>query len=88
MRAFLKQHLPEYMVPSAFVMMDALPLSPNGKVVKVVYAKPKPANFEQAVSIVAIGHYDAAKGAFLADDMLVKCPSKYQEQLDQTARKS
>ena len=23
-------------------------------------------------------------GAFLADDMLVKCPSKYQEQLDQS----
>jgi cytochrome c-type biogenesis protein CcmE len=56
----------------------------SGKLVKVVYPKPRPANFEQAISVVAIGHYDAAKGAFLADDMLVKCPSKYQEQLDQT----
>jgi cytochrome c-type biogenesis protein CcmE len=56
----------------------------TGNVVKVVYPKPKPANFEQAISIVAIGHYDAGKGAFLADDMLVKCPSKYQEQLDQS----
>lgn len=56
----------------------------TGKMVKVIYAKPKPANFEQAVSVVAIGHYDTAKAAFLADDMLVKCPSKYQEQLDQT----
>jgi cytochrome c-type biogenesis protein CcmE len=55
----------------------------TGKMVKVVYTKPKPANFEQAVSVVAIGHYDAAQNAFLADDMLVKCPSKYQEQLDQ-----
>jgi cytochrome c-type biogenesis protein CcmE len=55
-----------------------------GKVVQVLYAKPKPANFEKAISIVAIGHYDASKNAFLADDMLVKCPSKYQEQLDQT----
>lgn len=55
-----------------------------GKVVKVVYPKPKPANFEQAISIVAIGRYDAGKGAFMADDMLVKCPSKYQEQLDQS----
>ncbi|HWQ15554.1 MAG TPA: cytochrome c maturation protein CcmE [Roseiflexaceae bacterium] len=53
----------------------------TGKMVKVVYGKPKPANFEQAVSIVAIGHYDSARGVFVADDMLVKCPSKYQEQM-------
>ena len=56
----------------------------TGQLVKVIYPKPKPANFEQAVSVVAIGHYDSAQRAFLADDMLVKCPSKYQEQLDQT----
>jgi cytochrome c-type biogenesis protein CcmE len=55
----------------------------TGKMVKVVYAQPKPANFEQAVSIVAIGHYDSARGVFMADDMLVKCPSKYQEQMEQ-----
>lgn len=57
----------------------------TGKMVKVVYSKPKPANFEQAVSIVAIGKYDSAKGVFVADDMLVKCPSKYQEQISQGA---
>jgi cytochrome c-type biogenesis protein CcmE len=56
----------------------------TGKIVQVIYPKPKPANFEQAISIVAIGRYDAAQGVFLADDMLVKCPSKYQEQLDQS----
>ncbi|HEY0097080.1 MAG TPA: amino acid adenylation domain-containing protein, partial [Archangium sp.] len=32
LRTWLKQHLPEYMVPSAFVVLEQFPLSPNGKV--------------------------------------------------------
>jgi NRPS condensation-like uncharacterized protein/acyl carrier protein len=32
LRSFLKTKLPEYMIPSAFVMLEALPLTPNGKV--------------------------------------------------------
>ncbi|NET89190.1 MAG: amino acid adenylation domain-containing protein, partial [Kamptonema sp. SIO1D9] len=32
LRNFLKEKLPEYMLPSAFVMLEAMPLTPNGKV--------------------------------------------------------
>jgi amino acid adenylation domain-containing protein len=32
LRRFLRQDLPDYMVPSLFIPLDALPLTPNGKV--------------------------------------------------------
>jgi amino acid adenylation domain-containing protein len=32
LRAALQETLPEYMVPAAFVLMEALPINPNGKV--------------------------------------------------------
>ena len=47
-----------------------------GATMNVVYRGPKPGNFEQAESVVAIGRFDG--NALLADQLLVKCPSKYE----------
>lgn len=46
--------------------------------IRVRYKGLKPANFEDAISIVAIGHYDEGAKEFEANKLLVKCPSKYQ----------
>ncbi len=32
LRTYLRQKLPDYMVPSAFMLLDSLPLTPNGKI--------------------------------------------------------
>lgn len=51
-RSFLKEHLPGYMLPSAFVSLDAFPLSISGKV--DYSALPAPDPFEEGVREVFV----------------------------------
>ncbi|MBN1350520.1 cytochrome c maturation protein CcmE [candidate division KSB1 bacterium] len=46
--------------------------------IRIQYNKPKPANMEGAPQIVAIGKYNPAVQLFEANEILVKCPSKYE----------
>lgn len=58
-------------------MLEFLMKEKEGKdLIKVHYKGPKPLNFEDATSVVAIGSYDGEN--FVAKQILVKCPSKYQ----------
>lgn len=50
----------------------------NGTVRTVHYNDPKPANFEEAEQLVIEGY--PGEDGFVADHILVKCPSKYNEQ--------
>ena len=45
LRSYLQQKIPQYMVPSAFVFLDTIPLTPNGKIDSkrlVAHGKPEP----------------------------------------------
>jgi len=50
----------------------------TGEQLRVRYKGLKPANFEEAVSIVAIGDFNSGEELLEAEKLLVKCPSKYQ----------
>jgi acyl carrier protein len=53
LRGFLKQRLPEHMVPSALVLLEAIPLSPNGKVDRAALPAPESARADPEDSAVA-----------------------------------
>ena len=53
LRSYLKQKLPHYMVPSAFVLLEAMPKTPNGKVDRRNMPAPQAADFTEPNEYVA-----------------------------------
>jgi cytochrome c-type biogenesis protein CcmE len=53
----------------------------GGDQMMVEYDGPRPGNFDNVTKVVAIGKYQPKKGVFLARELLVKCPTKYEGQV-------
>jgi cytochrome c-type biogenesis protein CcmE len=58
----------------------------HDEVMPVVYRGVIPGNFDQATSVVAIGRYKSDH--FEAEQLLVKCPSKYQAEAEKAGKTS
>jgi amino acid adenylation domain-containing protein len=76
LRAYLLQRLPDYMMPAAFMVLDSMPLSPNGKVDRK--ALPAPAVTEGAPDYAAPqGPLEEALAAIFADVLGVHPVSRH-----------
>jgi cytochrome c-type biogenesis protein CcmE len=50
----------------------------SGDEIKVEYDGPRPGNFDNVTKVVAIGKYEPKRRVFVARELLVKCPTKYE----------
>jgi amino acid adenylation domain-containing protein len=53
LRLFLRQKLPDHMIPSAFVLLETMPLTPSGKVDRRALPPPEQGRLEEDSSYVA-----------------------------------
>jgi len=62
--------------------MEFIISEPDGDVLNVIYSGYKLTNLDDAEKVVVIGSYEESTNQFNADEVLVKCPSKYEGRLE------
>jgi amino acid adenylation domain-containing protein len=67
LRSLLAERLPDYMVPAAFVMLDALPLTPNGKVDRSALSRIEPAVEREGTGVAPATPMEAALAQIFAE---------------------
>ena len=70
LKAFLKNQLPEYMVPTAFVHLKAMPLTPNGKVDRKALPAPEFSRSDLQTEYVAPRNENEEKLAAIVSELL------------------
>ncbi|MFP5262672.1 MAG: non-ribosomal peptide synthetase, partial [Blastocatellia bacterium] len=83
LRALLRESLPDYMVPSAFVILDALPLTANGKVDRDGLPAPDTSHPDPGKGFVApAGELERAIAAIWQDTLRVGRVGRYDNFFD------
>jgi amino acid adenylation domain-containing protein/non-ribosomal peptide synthase protein (TIGR01720 family) len=77
LRAFVKEKLPEYMVPSAFVFLAALPLTENGKVDRRALPAPELGRAAERIHVAPRGPVEEALAAIFAEVLRVPTVSAH-----------
>ncbi|HEX2095281.1 MAG TPA: amino acid adenylation domain-containing protein, partial [Longimicrobiaceae bacterium] len=72
LRSHLLERLPEYMVPAAYVRLEALPLMPNGKVDRQALPAPEGSAFARGAYEAPVGEVEAALAAIWAELLKVE----------------
>ncbi|WP_237732408.1 type I polyketide synthase [Flavobacterium sp. UGB4466] len=72
LRVYLKQSLPEYMIPAHFVQLEAIPLTANGKIDKKALPNPEGLGLKSGVEYVAPGNNIEEKLVKIWEEVLKK----------------
>jgi len=72
LRAYLQGHLPDYMLPAAYMQLDALPLTPNGKLDRKALPVPDSSAYASRVYEAPVGEVETRLAALWVDLLKVE----------------